>query len=131
MTIKFNHIHIKARDPDRTAAWYAKAFGLTVGAPIVRDTGDRFLNCTMADGTTVIISGPRTGEDLPPGSAKPHLGLEHFAVDTQDFDAEFARLVALGAKPLTDRIRNPDGVRLVFLEAPDDVRFELMYFPKK
>src|SRR3954471_5470817 len=126
MSIKFHHIHIKARDPDKTAAWYGQAFGFKVAERIVRPAGDLFLNCTTTDGTSIVISGLKTGEELPSGSAKAHLGLEHIAVETQDFDADLARLVALGAKPLTEPVKTPAGVRFVFIEAPDDVRIELM-----
>jgi catechol 2,3-dioxygenase-like lactoylglutathione lyase family enzyme len=48
MPIKFNHLHLKARDPEETAAWYGRAFGLTVTDKIKRPAGDLFLTCKMA-----------------------------------------------------------------------------------
>jgi catechol 2,3-dioxygenase-like lactoylglutathione lyase family enzyme len=130
MTIKFHHIHLKARDPEKTAAWYEKAFGLKVEERITRPAGDLFLNCKSADGTSFVISGQKTGETLAPGSAATHLGLEHFAVETQDFEADLARLKSLGAVVLAEPVSTPTGIRFAFIEAPDDVRIELMYFPK-
>ena len=59
MPIKFNHLHLKARDPEQTAAWYGRAFGLTVTDKITRPAGDLFLTCKMTDGTMVVINGPR------------------------------------------------------------------------
>ena len=47
MPIKFNHLHLKARDPEETAAWYGRAFGLTVRDKIKRPAGDLFLTCKM------------------------------------------------------------------------------------
>ena len=130
MTLKFHHIHLKARDPDTTAAWYGRAFGFTVASSVVRPAGDTFITCTTADGVTVMISGLKTGEDLPAGSAKPHLGLEHFAVESEDFDRDLASLTSLGAALLDGPHQTPTGIRFAFIAGPDDVRIELMYFPK-
>jgi catechol 2,3-dioxygenase-like lactoylglutathione lyase family enzyme len=131
MTIKFHHIHLKSRDPEKAAAWYDKAFGFKVTEQVVRPAGDLFISCATPDGTTIVISGQKTGETLAPGSAKTHLGLEHFAVATENFDADLARLKSLGAPLLDDPVTTPAGIRFAFIEAPDDVRIELMYFPKK
>lgn len=129
MPIKFNHLHLKAHDPEQTAAWYAQAFGLTVTDKVKRPAGDLFLTCKMTDGTMVIISGEKTGETLKSGDAGPHFGLEHFAVATEDFDRDFAHLQSLGASVLDGPFTTPTGIRIAFIKAPDDVRIELMYFP--
>jgi catechol 2,3-dioxygenase-like lactoylglutathione lyase family enzyme len=131
MPIKFHHIHLKAQDPEKTAGWYADAFGFKITEKIKRPAGDLFINCVTADGTTVVISGQKTGETLGRGDAKTHLGLEHFAVETQDFDADLTRLKSLGVRVLVEPFTTPAGIRFAFIEAPDDVRIELMYFPKK
>ena len=131
MPIKFNHIHIKALDPEKTADWYGRAFGLKVTERVTRPAGDLFLNCVMLDGTNVIISGQKTGEQLPAGSSKPRLGLEHFAIDTDDFDRDLAHLKSLGAAVLDGPVATPAGIRIAFIEGPDDVRIELMWFPPK
>jgi len=129
MSIKFNHLHLKARDPEQTADWYGRAFGLTVTEKVKRPAGDLFLMCKMTDGTTVVISGEKTGETLRPGDAGSHLGLEHFAVATEDFDRDLAHLKSLGASLLDGPFTTPTGIRIAFIKAPDDVRIELMYFP--
>ena len=129
MSIKFNHLHLKARDPEQTAAWYGRAFGLAVTDKVKRPAGDLFLSCKMIDGTMVIISGEKTGETLGRGDAGTHLGLEHFAVATDDFDRDLAHLQSLGATMLDGPFTTPTGIRIAFIKAPDDVRIELMYFP--
>jgi catechol 2,3-dioxygenase-like lactoylglutathione lyase family enzyme len=128
--LKFHHIHLKARDPQKTAEWYGRAFGFKVVTSVVRPAGDTFITCATSDGTSVIISGLKTGEQLPTGSAQPHFGLEHFAVETQEFDRDLAHLTSLGAKLIEGPHQTPTGIRFAFVEAPDDVRIELMYFPK-
>ena len=71
MPMKFNHLHIKARDPDKTAEWYTRAFKYEVTERVTRAAGDLFLNGMLPGGVQLIISGQKTGEALPQGSAKP------------------------------------------------------------
>jgi hypothetical protein len=77
------------------------------------------------------ISGARTGETLGPGDASAHHGLEHFGFDSDNLEADIARLEKLGARLLEGPIQNPNGPRIAFLWAPDDVRVELVEPPKK
>jgi lactoylglutathione lyase len=129
MPIKFHHVHLKARDPEATAGWYERAFGFKMTEKVHRPSGDLFIMCKTADGTTVVISGEKTGETLGRGNADTHLGLEHFAVASDDFDHDLARLKSLGAPVLDGPHATPAGIRFAFIQAPDDVRIELMYFP--
>ncbi|HWM47448.1 MAG TPA: VOC family protein [Xanthobacteraceae bacterium] len=128
--MKFHHLHLKARDPEQTADWYGRAFGFTITEKIRRPAGDLFIACKTADGTTVVISGEKTGETLAPGSASTRFGLEHFAVASDDFDRDLAHLKSLGAAVLDAPVTTPTGIRFAFVQGPDDVRIELMYFPK-
>jgi catechol 2,3-dioxygenase-like lactoylglutathione lyase family enzyme len=130
MSIKFHHLHLKAHDPDVTAAWYERAFGFKVVEKSKRPTGDVFIMCRTPDDTMVFISGEKTGETLGRGNANTHLGLEHFAVASDDFDRDFAHLKSLCVPVLEEPRTTPAGIRFAFIRAPDDVRIELMYFPK-
>ncbi|OLC13167.1 MAG: hypothetical protein AUH29_13765 [Candidatus Rokubacteria bacterium 13_1_40CM_69_27] len=127
MAYRINHIHLKAPDPRKTAEWYARAFGFKIVSDDVRVFGDRFLRCQSEDGGMMVnISAARTGETLGPGDASAHHGLEHFGFDSQDIEADIARLEALGARLLEGPIQVPNGPRIAFLRAPDDVRVELV-----
>ena len=130
MSIKFHHLHLKARNPEETAAWYERGFNFTITEKSKRQTGDVFILCRTPDGTTVVISGEKTGETLGRGDAGTHLGLEHFAVASDDFDRDLAHLKSLGAPLLEEPHTTPAGIRFAFIQGPDDVRIELMYFPK-
>jgi lactoylglutathione lyase len=127
--MKFHHLHLKARDPEQTAAWYARAFGFTIADRVTRPAGDLFITCKTVDGTMVIISGQKTGEALGPGDAGTHLGLEHFAVATDNFDRDLAHLKSVGAALLEEPRTGATGIRFAFVQGPDDVRIELMFFP--
>ena len=76
------------------------------------------------------FSNARTGETLAAGNAAPHFGLEHFAIEVDDIEAEIKRLQKLGAKFQEGPLRAPNGVLFAFLGAPDDVRLELVQLPK-
>jgi lactoylglutathione lyase len=127
MAFRINHIHLKAPDPRKTAEWYEKAFMFKIVSDETRVFGDRFVRCLSEDGGMAVnISGARTNERLGAGDATAHHGLEHFGFDTEDIEADIRRLEGLGAKLLEGPIQNPNGPRIAFLRAPDDVRVELV-----
>jgi predicted enzyme related to lactoylglutathione lyase len=132
MPYKINHIHLKAPDPRKTADWYSKAFNFKIVSDETRVFGDRFVRCQTEDGGMMVnISGARTGETLGGGDASAHHGLEHFGFDSAGLEADITRLEGLGARLLEGPIQIPNGPRICFMWAPDDVRVELIERPKK
>lgn len=127
MAYRINHIHLKAPDPRKTAEWYTHAFNFKIVSDETRVFGDRFIRCTSEDGGMAVnISGARANETLGPGDASAHHGLEHFGFDSENLEADIKRLESLGARLLEGPIQNPNGPRIAFLRAPDDVRVELV-----
>jgi lactoylglutathione lyase len=127
MPFRINHIHIKAPDPRKTAEWWVRAFAFKIVSDETRIFGDRFVRCQTEDGGMMVsISNARSNETLGPANASAHFGLEHFALDTEDIDADIARLQELGAQLQEGPIEAPNGVRFAFLAAPDEVRIELV-----
>ena len=46
MTYNFNHVHLKAPDPGKTADWYVTAFDFEIiNDQNPRPQGDRFIRC--------------------------------------------------------------------------------------
>jgi catechol 2,3-dioxygenase-like lactoylglutathione lyase family enzyme len=130
MPFRINHIHIKAADPRKAAEWWVAAFAFRIVSDETRPFGDRFIRC-QADGMLVSFSDARTGETLAPaGSDGARWGLEHFAIETDDIEAEIARLVKLGARLQEGPLLAPNGTRFAFLGVPDEVRVELLQLPK-
>jgi predicted enzyme related to lactoylglutathione lyase len=131
MAFRINHIHLKAPDPRKTAEWYVNAFKFTIVSDETRVFGDRFIRCTSEDGGMAVnISGARTNEKMGKGDATPHHGLEHFGFDTEEIEGDIRRLEGFGARLLEGPINMPNGGRIAFLQAPDDVRVELVQRPK-
>jgi lactoylglutathione lyase len=113
--------------PDQPAEWYVRAFNFQIVGDETRVFGDRFVRCQSEDGgMNVNISGARTNERLGPGDASAHHGLEHFGFDSTHLETDIKRLESLGARLLEGPIQNPNGPRIAFLQAPDDVRVELV-----
>jgi catechol 2,3-dioxygenase-like lactoylglutathione lyase family enzyme len=127
MAFRINHIHLKAPDPRKTAEWYTQAFNFKIVGDETRVFGDRFIRCLSEDGALAVnISGARKNETLGSGDASAHHGLEHFGFDSENLEADITRLESLGARLLEGPIQNPNGPRIAFLRAPDDVRVELV-----
>ena len=127
MAFRINHIHLKAPDPRKTAEWYTQAFNFKIVGDETRAFGDRFIRCTSEDGGMAVnISGARQNETLGPGDASAHHGLEHFGFDSEHLETDIARLEKLGARLLEGPTQVPNGPRIAFLKAPDDVRVELV-----
>jgi len=131
MSYGFHHIHIKAHDPKAVADWFGKAFGFEIVIDAVRDSGDRIIRCALGGNHPpfVVISNPTPGQDLPEGRTAQSLGLEHFALTTEDVPAEVLRLCELGAVLVGGPTIAPDGTVMAFLAVLGDVRVELVHFP--
>ena len=130
MSYSFNHVHLKSSDPGKTAGWYVQAFGFEIiNDENPRPQGDRFIRCRTKDGVAINISGARTGELMGEGDATAHWGLEHFGIEVDDIEAELKRLEGLGAEVLEGPTRTATGLSIAFIQAPDDVRIEVMQLP--
>ena len=121
-----NHIHLKSADPKSTADWFVDAFNVKIVSDTTRDSGDRFIVTQTEGGLAINISGARTGETLGPADADAHYGLEHFGFDSDDMDADIARLVGIGATLKEAPRQAGPGVKIGFIAAPGDVRIELI-----
>jgi len=126
MPYNINHVHLKTKDPKKTADWWVKAFNLTIVNDAQRPSGDRFISCKSEDGLGVNISGARTGDKMGPADGEIHFGLEHFGLDTDDIEAEIKRLEGMGAVLQEGPTDGSGGIRIAFLKVPDDIRIELI-----
>ena len=126
MPYAINHLHLKSADPERSAAWWFEAFNFEIVSDSTRSFGDRFIICRSENGINVMISNERNGEVLGAADGAAHLGLEHFGFDSEDLEADIARLEGLGAALAEAPVEAAPGVRICFLRTPDQVRIELI-----
>ncbi len=119
MAFKVNHLHIKTPDPQKTAQWYTEYLGARVVSETQSRNGDTIFRLDL-HGVPVNVTSYIEGQKL-----EQHYGLEHVAVDTDNFVGEVDRIKASGIKILEER-NLPDGRRVCFFEGPDGVRLEFL-----
>jgi catechol 2,3-dioxygenase-like lactoylglutathione lyase family enzyme len=114
MAFQLNHVHLKTRDPAATIRFYMENFGATLKA--TTDTGFNLdlhglqLNVTDINATQ---------------KHEQHYGIEHIAINTDDYTGTLADLRAKGVRVLEELPREV-GRRVCFLECPDGAQMEVI-----
>jgi catechol 2,3-dioxygenase-like lactoylglutathione lyase family enzyme len=115
MALQLNHVHVKTRDPGQTAQFYVDNFGATIVGEAGRNGYRLNLHGLMLNVTTLIETQTR----------EQQYGLEHVAVDTDDYPGTMARLRANGVKIL-EELTGSSGRRVGFCEGPDGTQMEII-----
>ena len=115
MTLGIHHVHLKTRDPKQTMQFYIDNFGATMIAE-VPGRGYR----VNLHGLTLNITGIVKDQ-----TREQHHGIEHIALDTDDYPATLARLRSGGVRVL-EELPPTNGRRVGFLEAPDGTQIEVI-----
>lgn len=130
---RLDHVGLNVRDLGAAEQWYAAAFGYAREFVARLDAFDLDI---------VMLIHPERGDRLEllhrPGS-EPGLraadpptavlteGFGHMAFDVAGVDAEFDRLVQLGARPVMSPRPSPEpGVRMAFVADPEGNLVELL-----
>jgi catechol 2,3-dioxygenase-like lactoylglutathione lyase family enzyme len=124
-----NHIHLKSAEPEQVARWFCEAFNMKIERDTVRPDGYRTIRTMTEGGLAINISSARAGEALGPADDAAHYGLEHFGFDTDDIEADIARLVALGAVLKEGPTVSATGGKIGFIGVPGGIRIELIQRP--
>jgi len=123
-TYRYDHIHLRARDPEVTMAFYVKMFDAKRVA-FVQSNGlpreDLDLN-----GLTIFIAENTPGVELPDAPAGNYYGLDHIGLRVDDVDAAVAELKRRGAAIIKGPVTIRPDVRIAFVQGPDNVRIELL-----
>jgi lactoylglutathione lyase len=120
----YDHIHLRTRDPMATAQYYQRMFDAKIVESIQSDGRPRI--DLDINGLTVFLAHVPAEADIPSAPTEPHLGLDHFGLRVDNIDAAYAELTQRGAVfTVAPRTIRP-GVRIAFVQAPDNVRIELL-----
>lgn len=123
-TYSYDHIHLRTRDPRGTAEWYARMFGANVLESVQSD-GQPRIDLDI-NGLTVFIAQVPADAEVQQSPRDAHLGLDHFGLRVDDLDAAAADLKAKGVTfTLEPRTLRP-GVKIAYVQCPDNVRVELL-----
>ncbi len=121
---KFNHIHIYSRDPMATARYYERMFGAKIIESVQSDGKPR-IDLDM-NGVSVFLLRIAPDAEMPDSPAVPHLGLDHFGFTVDDLDKAAAELKRKGAVFTLEPNTIRPGVRIAYVQAPENVRVELV-----
>ena len=115
MTLKLNHLHLKTKDPEKTAKFYVD----TLGAKIV--------NKSPNGGYRLDLHGLHLNVSnfLEKQTREQKYGMEHIAIDTDELDALVDKLEAQGIRILEKTVVS-GGRRVCFFEGPDGVQLEFI-----
>jgi glyoxylase I family protein len=115
MALQLNHVHLKTRDPEKTAQFYVE----TLGAQIVGKAGTNGyrldLHGLSLNVTTFLESQMR----------EQKYGMEHIAIDTDELDNLVEKLKAQDINIL-EQTTISGGRRVCFFEGPDGVQLEFI-----
>ena len=115
MAFALNHVHIKTRDPVATAKHYVDNYGATIKQEIPGRGVQVDLHGLQLNITTLISSQ----------NHEQHYGIEHIALNVDDYPGTLAKLKANGVKVLEELPPN-NGRRVAFLEATDGSQVEII-----
>ena len=114
MAFEIGHVHLKSTNPAQTADYYIKNFGGTMLAEI---PGRGFR--VDLHGLQLNITVKIDSQNHP-----QFLGIEHLAVQTDDYAGTMATARKNGVKVLEEI--NNNGRHVAFLEAPDGAQLEVI-----
>jgi len=115
MTLKLNHLHLKTRDPEKTAKFYVD----TLGAKIVNHTPNGGYRLDL-HGLSLNVT-----KFLETQTREQKYGMEHIAIDTDELDALVKKLEGQGIRIL-EQTTVSGGRRVCFFEGPDGVQLEFI-----
>ena len=112
---KLNHLHLKTEDPEATANFYVE----TLGAKIVSRNASGGIRLDL-HGLSLNVT-----RFLESQKRAQSLGMEHIAIDSDEYDSVVTKLKARNAKILEETVVT-GGRRACFFEGPDGVQLEFI-----
>ena len=121
-TYKYDHIHLRSRDPMATAQYFATMFGATVLESVQTD-GQARVDLDL-NGLTIFLA--KANESTPDGPLTPYVGLDHFGLQVDDIDQAASELKAKGAEFVAEPYQLRPGLKIAFVQVPGNIRVELL-----
>jgi lactoylglutathione lyase len=120
---KFDHIHLRSPDPEKTAQFYEKMFG----AAVKRSTQNGKPRVDMdLCGQMIFIAKVEAADTIGSAPTSPYMGLDHVGLIVTGIDGVVDELKGKGAAFTMEPTTIRPGVRIAFLRGPEDVTIELV-----
>lgn len=123
-TYRYDHMHLRSRDVKKTAEYYRQMFDAEIVESIQSDGRPR--TDLDLNGLTIFIAPVAPDAAVPPAPTEPYVGLDHFGLRVEDMDEAVAELKRRGASFMIEPRTILPGVKIAFVQAPDNVRIELL-----
>ena len=114
MEMTIGHVHLKSQDPKATSQFYIDNFGATMKNEAPNGNIQLDLHGLQLNVTTISAAQNR----------KQMMGIEHIALQTDDYANAIAKLRSNGAHVMLEQFNN--GRHVAFIEAPDGAQMELI-----
>lgn len=122
--LRCDHIHLIAENIEETVQWYCRVLGAQVTFQ-GNFRGSKAYYLDMA-GTTFVVFGKLENEAAPiPGTINPKRGVDHFGFAVGDIAQAIDELRTKGVKILEGPVTVRPGLRIAYIEGPDQIRIEL------
>jgi lactoylglutathione lyase len=120
----YDHIHLRTRDPEATIQYYQDMFDAE-RVEYTQSNGQPRVDLNL-NGLTIFIAAVPPDAELPTAPSEPYIGLDHLGLRVDDLDTAAAELKRRGAMFITEPKTIRPGVRIAFVQGPDNVRIELL-----
>ena len=120
----YDHIHLRTRNPEATIQYYERMFDAK-RVEYVQSNGKPRVDLDL-NGLTIFIAEVPADATIPTAPSEPYIGLDHLGLRVADLDAATAELKRRGAAFIREPTTIRPGVRIAFMQGPDDVRIELL-----
>jgi catechol 2,3-dioxygenase-like lactoylglutathione lyase family enzyme len=128
-TYTFDHIHLRAHDPDAMGRFFETMFGATVNRgtypPGTLYPGQMRV-MIRAGGQKILVAPTHPHDRMTPAPAFPYYGVEHIGFTVPDLDAAIAALRAKGAEVAIGPLTRDPGTYLAFVRGPEGIMVELV-----
>jgi len=128
-TYTFDHIHLRAHDPDAMGRFFELMFGADVTRGIYPPgtlyPGQMRVSI-HAGGQKILVAPTHPHDPMAPAPPFPYYGVEHVGFTVSDLDAAVAELRAKGAEVAIGPLTRDAGTYLAFIRGPEGIMVELV-----
>jgi lactoylglutathione lyase len=123
MSFTYDHMHLFTPDVPRAVEFYKSNLDAEI-VDLTRPPGGATIKI---GGTKVLVQNPQDGQGLDDKvDFKAVRSFDHFAFTVPDIEAAAKRLKGNGVVFLVEPKEIRPGVKLAFIQAPDNVKIELI-----
>ena len=119
----WDHVHLRAPNPEATAQWYERM----LGAEVIRtmQQGQPRIDLKLG-GANIFIAPVAPGDGVNPPPATPYQGLDHFGLSVSGIDEIAADLKKKGVEFSQEPHSPRPGIKICFLRGPQGISIELL-----